>query len=123
VAELRWRLFVNSCACFTDAWSWCLAFSLAFLVAGGGGGAVGLGGAARTRSGGCIFLRYADHKFDLAEKRMPQHASGRQKIGMTDYPAQGALYVSEKARFGILLNLPVGTDIGKATVDCMDRSV
>jgi hypothetical protein len=44
---------------------------------------------------------------------MPQQASGRRKIGMTDYPAQGALYIPEKARFGILLNLPEGTTSAK----------
>ena len=54
---------------------------------------------------------------------MPQQASGRRQIGITDYQAQGALYIPEKARFGTLLNLAEGTDIGKATVDCMDRSV
>ena len=53
---------------------------------------------------------------------MPQQASGRRKIGMTDYLPQCALYVPEKARFGTLMNLPDGTDIGKVTVDCMDRS-
>ena len=60
---------------------------------------------------------------DGAPERIPQQASGRRKIGMTDYQAEGALYIPEKARFGTLLNLPEGKDIGKATVDCMDRSV
>jgi type I restriction-modification system DNA methylase subunit len=43
---------------------------------------------------GLIFLRYADHKFSEAEKRMPQQTSGRRKIGKTDYQAQGVLYTS-----------------------------
>ena len=94
-----------------------------FFEAGGVGGAVGLGGAARTRFRGCIFLRYADHEFALAEKRMPQQTSGRRKIGMTDYQAEGVLYIPKKPRFGNLLNLAEGTDISKATVDCKDRSV
>jgi type I restriction enzyme M protein len=34
---------------------------------------------------GLIFLRYADHKFAEAEKKMPQQASRRRKIGKTDY--------------------------------------
>ena len=38
-------------------------------------------------------------------------------------PNAGIVYTPEKARFGNLLNVPEGTDIGKATVDCMDRSV
>jgi type I restriction enzyme M protein len=50
---------------------------------------------------------------------MPQQASGRRKIGRTDYQAQGVLYLPEKARFGTLLNLPEGTDIGKAINEAM----
>src|SRR2546425_1173771 len=68
---------------------------------------------------GLIFLRYADHKFTEAEKKMPQQTSGRRKIGKTDYQAQGVLYIPEKARFGNLLNLPEGTDIGKAINEAM----
>jgi len=68
---------------------------------------------------GLIFLRYADHKFAEAEKKMPQQGSGRRKIGKTDYQAQGVLYLPEKARFGTLLNLPEGTDIGKAINEAM----
>jgi len=44
---------------------------------------------------GLIFLRYADHKFAEAEKKMPQ-ASGRRKISKADYQAQGVLYLPEK---------------------------
>jgi type I restriction enzyme M protein len=68
---------------------------------------------------GLIFLRYADHKFAEAEKKMPQQAGGRRKIGKTDYQAQGVLYLPDKARFGNLLNLPEGTDIGKAINEAM----
>jgi type I restriction enzyme M protein len=68
---------------------------------------------------GLIFLRYADHKFVEAEKRMPQKASGRRKIGKTDYQAQGVLYLPDNARFGFLLNLPEGTNIGKAINEAM----
>ena len=67
---------------------------------------------------GLIFLRYADHKFTEAEKKMPQ-SSGRRKIGKADYQAQGVLYLPEKSRFGYLLNLPEGTDIGKAINEAM----
>ena len=48
---------------------------------------------------GLIFLRYADHKFAEAEKKMPQ-ASGRRKISKADYQAQGVLYLPEKSWFG-----------------------
>lgn len=68
---------------------------------------------------GLIFLRYADHKFAEAEKKMPQQTSGRRKIGKTDYQALGVLYLPEKSRFGYLLNLPEGTDIGKAINEAM----
>jgi type I restriction enzyme M protein len=68
---------------------------------------------------GLIFLRYADQKFTKAEKTMPQQVSGRRKIGKSDYQAQGVLYLPEKSRFGYLLNLPEGTDIGKAINDAM----
>lgn len=68
---------------------------------------------------GLIFLRYADHKFAEAEKKMPQQSSGRRKIGKTDYQAQGVLFLPEKARFGYLLNLPEGVDIGKAINEAM----
>jgi type I restriction enzyme M protein len=67
---------------------------------------------------GLIFLRYADQKFTEAEKKMPA-SSGRRKIGKSDYQAQGVLYLPEKARFGYLLNLPEGTDIGKAINEAM----
>jgi type I restriction enzyme M protein len=68
---------------------------------------------------GLIFLRYADHKFALADKELSQGGSGRRKIGKTDYQAQGVLYLPEKARFAYLLNLPEGTDIGKAINEAM----
>jgi type I restriction enzyme M protein len=67
---------------------------------------------------GLIFLRYADHKFTEAEKRMPT-SSGRRKIGKADYQAQGVLYLPEESRFSYLLNLPEGTNIGKAINDAM----
>lgn len=67
---------------------------------------------------GLIFLRYADHKFTEAEKTMPQ-SSGRRKIGKADYQAQGVLYLPEESRFSYLLNLPEGTNIGKAINDAM----
>ena len=63
---------------------------------------------------GLIFLRYADHKFAEAEKRLSGQGNGRRKIGKTDYQAQGVLFIPEKARFATLLNLPEGADIGKA---------
>lgn len=68
---------------------------------------------------GLIFLRYADHKFSEAEKKLTAGGSGRRKIGKTDYQAQGVLYIPEKARFKSLLDLPEGADIGKAINEAM----
>src|SRR5579859_7993828 len=63
---------------------------------------------------GLIFLRYADHKFIRAEKKLNQQGTGRRKVGKTDYQAQGVLFIPEEARFAHLLNLPDGADVGKA---------
>lgn len=68
---------------------------------------------------GLIFLRYADHKFSEAEKKLTAGGSGRRKIGKTDYQAQGLLFIPEKARFKSLLDLPEGADIGKAINEAM----
>src|SRR5438067_12531214 len=68
---------------------------------------------------GLIFLRYADHKFAEAEKKLSKQGSGRRTIGKTDYQQQGILYIPETARFATLLNLPDGTDIGKAINEAM----
>jgi type I restriction enzyme M protein len=54
-----------------------------------------------------------------AEKKLTAAASGRRKIGKTDYQAQGVPYIPEKARFATLLNLPEGADIGKAINEAM----
>src|SRR5690348_3114881 len=63
---------------------------------------------------GLIFLRYADQKFTVAQGKLEGKGSGRRKIGKADYQEQGVLYLPEAARFSTLLNLPEGTDIGKA---------
>lgn len=68
---------------------------------------------------GLIFLRYADHKFGEAEKKLSGQGSGRRKIGKTDYQAKGVLFIPDKARFATLLNLPEGADIGKAVNEAM----
>ena len=68
---------------------------------------------------GLIFLRYADHKFAEAEKKLSQQGTGRRKIGKTDYQAQGILFIPETARFARLLKLPEGTDIGKVINEAM----
>ena len=70
---------------------------------------------------GLIFLRYADHKFTEAEKKITkkQPAGSRRKIGKADYQAKGVMYLPEEARYSHLLNLPEGKNIGKAVNDAM----
>jgi type I restriction enzyme M protein len=68
---------------------------------------------------GLIFLRFADYKFGEAEKTISRQGTGRRKIGKTDYQAEGVLFIPETARFATLLNLPEGTDIGKAINEAM----
>lgn len=66
---------------------------------------------------GLIFLRYADHKFALAEKELAR--PGRRPSGKADYQARGVLYLPGTARFSRLLNLPEGEDVGRAINDAM----
>jgi len=70
---------------------------------------------------GLIFLKYADHRFTEAEKDLAKvDVSGRRTIGKLDYQAKGVMYLSENARYSHLINLPEGSDIGKAINQAMD---
>ncbi|MBE0427071.1 MAG: SAM-dependent DNA methyltransferase [Nitrospirae bacterium] len=70
---------------------------------------------------GLIFLRYADHKFTEAEKKITKKlpAVSRRKIGKADYQAKGVMYLPDEARYSHLLNLPEGKNIGKAVNNAM----
>lgn len=70
---------------------------------------------------GLIFLCYADYKFTQVEKELAQSQEGsrRRTVGKLDYQARGVLYLPENARFSNLLNLPEGSDIGKAINEAM----
>jgi type I restriction enzyme M protein len=68
---------------------------------------------------GLIFLRYADHRFTIAERELQGTATGRRTIGKADYQARGVLYLPEAGRFSKLQELPEGADIGKAISDAM----
>ncbi len=68
---------------------------------------------------GLIFLRFADARFEAAREEIEAKASGRRRIGPSDYHAQGVIYLPEAARFGHLLNLPEGSDLGKAVNEAM----
>jgi type I restriction enzyme M protein len=63
---------------------------------------------------GLIFLRYADHKFALAQKELTRAAAGGRPMGKTHYQGRGVLYLPEPARFSTLLKLPEDTDVGQA---------
>src|SRR5208283_906379 len=68
---------------------------------------------------GLIFLRYADHKFAIAEKELAGKGSGRRGIGKEDYQAKGVMFLPPQARFSKLLNLPEGENIGRAINEAM----
>ena len=68
---------------------------------------------------GLIFLRYADHKFTIANKELEGQGTGRRTIGKADYQAQGVMYLPDSARYSTLLNLPEDEDIGKAINEAM----
>ena len=61
---------------------------------------------------GLIFLRFADARFEAACGRVEAKGSARRRIVPADYPAEGVLYLTEEARFGYLLTLPEGSDLG-----------
>jgi type I restriction enzyme M protein len=68
---------------------------------------------------GLIFLRFADVRFEAARERIESKATSRRKIGPGDYQAEGLVYLMPQARFGALLDLPEGSDIGRAVNDAM----
>jgi type I restriction enzyme M protein len=68
---------------------------------------------------GLIFLRYADHRFNIAEEELKGKGSGRRQIGKQDYQAKGVMYLPPEARFSALLDLPEGENIGRAINEAM----
>jgi type I restriction enzyme M protein len=68
---------------------------------------------------GLIFLKFADSRFTEAEADLAGKSTGRRAIGKADYQSRGVLYLPEQARFGNLLKLPEGENIGKAINDAM----
>ena len=79
-----------------------------------------------------IFLKYADHRFQQVHRQLteemgegndggPRRLRRMRGAGLTkdDYLARGVLYVPEEARYQTLLELPEGTDMGKAVNDAM----
>lgn len=68
---------------------------------------------------GLIFLRFADARFEAAREDIEAKASSRRKIGPSDYHAQRVIYLTDAARFTYLLDLPEGSDLGRATNEAM----
>ena len=80
---------------------------------------------------GLIFLKFAGVKHSKTEKEIAEERKSKTKnhggasvarerpVSSTDYHARGTLFVPEKARFSYLIELPEGTDMGKAVNDAM----
>ena len=63
---------------------------------------------------GLIFLKYADFKFTSLTKKLDVDVPDK-----LDVQAEGVMYLPEEARYKTLLDLPGGSDIGKAINDAM----
>jgi type I restriction enzyme M protein len=68
---------------------------------------------------GLIFLRFADARFEAARERIEAKGTARRKVGPSDYQSEGLIYLPPKARYGTLLELPEGADLGKAVNEAM----
>jgi len=68
---------------------------------------------------GLIFLKYADSRFAVREVELAGRAVGRRTIAKKDYQEQGVMYLPKEARFGYLLKLPEGANLGQAVNDAM----
>ncbi len=72
---------------------------------------------------GLIFLKYADHRFSVAEKDFTiSQSSSRRQIGKLDYQAKGIMFLPSQARYSYLIKLPEGSDIGNSINEAM-RSI
>ena len=73
---------------------------------------------------GLIFLKFADHKFEHADRELQAEAealSSRRRGALTaeHYQRRGVLYLPPEARFQHLVNLPESANIGRAINDAM----
>ncbi len=68
---------------------------------------------------GLIFLRFADGRFEAARAAIEAKASARRRIVASDYHAERLIYLAPAARFSALLDLPEGSDLGKAVNEAM----
>jgi len=70
---------------------------------------------------GLIFLRFADYKFEQADRQLRAELppNSRRIIDRTDFQARGVMYLPQSARFSTLRQLPEDADIGTALNDAM----
>jgi type I restriction enzyme M protein len=72
---------------------------------------------------GLIFLRFAEARFGSKHDQLSKEISSSRKISRvedpTAYHADGILYLSPKARYDYLLNLPESEDIGEKVNEAM----
>ncbi|HDY73015.1 MAG TPA: SAM-dependent DNA methyltransferase [Candidatus Jorgensenbacteria bacterium] len=80
---------------------------------------------------GLIFLKFAGVKHSKTEKELAEKRKNKAKklggasvsrerpVSSADYHARGTLFIPEKARFSYLIELPEGTDMGRAVNDAM----
>src|SRR2546425_5172362 len=68
---------------------------------------------------GLIFLKFADSRFARMEAELAGKTTGRRQIGKADYQARGVLFLPERARFSMLLQLKEGDSLVKAINDAM----
>jgi len=80
---------------------------------------------------GLIFLKFAGVRHNKVAKEIVEERKKKTKshggasvsrerpVSSADYHARGVLFVPEKARFSYLIELPEGTDMGRAVNDAM----
>jgi type I restriction enzyme M protein len=68
---------------------------------------------------GLIFLRFAEVKFESVHDEIEAKATARRKVDPSDYRARGVIYLAPAARFSALLDMPEGSDLGKAVNEAM----
>ncbi len=68
---------------------------------------------------GLIFLAFAEHRFLEVTPELEAKATKRRPVTPDDYRARGVLFVPPQALLDHLVELPEGTDVGKAVDDAM----
>lgn len=63
---------------------------------------------------GLVFLAYAENRFETVRGEVEAESSARNPATVADYKAKSVLYVPDESRLSHLVDLPEGTDIGKA---------